>query len=174
MNYYVYAYLRADFYTPYYIGKGSRRRCYDQGTRPFNIPKDKNRIVKLKTNLTEEEAFEFEKLMILFWGRKDNGTGILHNKTDGGEGPSGFIVNEEHMKKLHQGNIGRKRSEEGKANISRLAKERWKNPEFRARAQKNMKGINKKKDVIHSKEYREKMSRKMKEVWAKKKELNSK
>jgi hypothetical protein len=43
-------------------------------------PKDKSRIIFLKQNITEEEAFKHENYMIAVFGRKDLGTGILHNK----------------------------------------------------------------------------------------------
>ena len=84
--YYTYAYLREDR-TPYYIGKGTGKRIYktDRRVKP---PKDKSRIIFLKQNLTEEEAFKHEKYMIAVFGRKDLGTGILRNMTDGGEGSS--------------------------------------------------------------------------------------
>ena len=58
--------------------KTNRRSC--------PVPKDKKRIIYLKKNLTEEEAFKHEKYMIAVLGRKDLGTGILRNLTDGGEG----------------------------------------------------------------------------------------
>jgi hypothetical protein len=48
--------------------------------------------------------------LIDFWGRKDNGTGILRNLTDGGEGCSGAILSEETKKKISkslQGNTRR-------------------------------------------------------------------
>jgi hypothetical protein len=86
MNYYTYAYLREDK-TPYYIGKGKRDRIYSNRKR-VKPPKDKSRIIFLKQNLTEEEAFKHERYMIAVFGRKDLGTGILHNMTDGGEGTS--------------------------------------------------------------------------------------
>jgi hypothetical protein len=89
MYYYTYAYLREDR-TPYYIGKGSGRRIYENKGRPCGKPKDKSRIIFLKQNLTEEEAFEHEIYMIAVFGRKDLGTGILYNKSDGGEGNSGY------------------------------------------------------------------------------------
>ena len=44
----------------------------------------------MKQNLTEEEAFNHERYMISVFGRIGLGTGILFNKTAGGQGPSGF------------------------------------------------------------------------------------
>ena len=85
--YYTYAYLREDR-TPYYIGKGKGDRAYKKERREFKPPKDKSRIIFLKQNLTEEEAFKHEIYMIAVFGRKDLGTGILRNRTDGGEGVS--------------------------------------------------------------------------------------
>ena len=87
-RFYTYAYLREDR-TPYYIGKGTRHRICQNNGRSCNKPKDKSRIIFLKQNLSEEEAFKHEKYMIAVFGRKDLGTGILYNRTDGGEGSSG-------------------------------------------------------------------------------------
>ena len=87
MEYYTYAYLREDK-TPYYIGKGKGNRAYIRGKKDTKPPKDKSRIIFLKQNLTETEAFRHEIYMIAVFGRKDLGTGILHNRTDGGEGTS--------------------------------------------------------------------------------------
>ena len=89
-DFYTYAYLREDG-TPYYIGKGLGSRLYAKcGRRGCNPPADKSRIIILKQNLTEEEAFRHEVYMIAIFGRKDLGTGILYNFTDGGEGVSGL------------------------------------------------------------------------------------
>jgi hypothetical protein len=101
-RFYTYAYLREDR-TPYYIGKGNGRRIYDKNGRPCNKPKNKLRIIFLKQNLTEEDAFKHEKYMIALFGRKDLGTGILYNKTNGGDGCSGLIHNEESKKKMASG-----------------------------------------------------------------------
>lgn len=100
-EYYTYAYLREDK-TPYYIGKGNKRRIYRKNRRRVRPPKDESRIIFLKQNLTEEEAFKHEKYMIAVFGRKDLGTGILYNRTDGGEGGSGFIHSEETKIKLSE------------------------------------------------------------------------
>jgi hypothetical protein len=62
----------------------------------------------LKTGLSEEEAFKHEVYMIAVFGRKDLGTGILHNRSDGGEGSSGHVPSievrlnhSERMKQFH-------------------------------------------------------------------------
>jgi len=98
-RFYTYAYLREDK-TPYYIGKGTGGRAHHKGKRCVKPPKDKSKIIFLKNNLTEEEAFKHEIYMISVFGRKDLGTGILHNRTDGGDGSSGFIFTEEMKEKM--------------------------------------------------------------------------
>ena len=92
--YYTYAFLREDR-TPYYIGKGKGNRAYRRKRNDIKPPKDKSRTIFLKQNLTEKEAFRHEIYMIAVFGRKDLGTGILHNKTDGGDGVSGKIWSDE-------------------------------------------------------------------------------
>lgn len=107
-QYYIYSYLREDF-SPYYIGKGSGKRAYTKGPKEVKPPRDKSRVRILKADLTEEEAFLLEKLYILMFGRIDLGTGILRNRSDGGDGASGALRSEETKEKLRQANLGKKR-----------------------------------------------------------------
>jgi hypothetical protein len=124
--YYTYAYLREDR-TPYYIGKGKGDRIYST-KRTYKPPKDKSRIIFLKQNLTEEEAFKHEIYMIAVFGRIDLGTGILHNLTDGGEGVSNRGTPEQRKEASRKGNASRtpeQRSESArKANASRTPEQR--------------------------------------------------
>jgi len=80
--YYVYEYLREDL-TPYYVGKGKNSRW--RGKHSVAVP-PKERVRFVATKLTEAEAFALEEKLILEYGRKDLGTGILRNMTSGGEG----------------------------------------------------------------------------------------
>jgi hypothetical protein len=113
-RFYTYAYLREDR-TPYYIGKGKGKRLYYKGKGEVRKPKDKSRIIYLKQNLTEEEAFRHEVYMIAVFGRKDLGTGILHNLTNGGDGSSGYIHNEEALKKMSDARKGKPPHNKGKS-----------------------------------------------------------
>jgi len=100
-DYYVYAYLRENG-TPYYIGKGKGKRAYRKGDREILPPNNRDKIKIILQNLTEEQAFSNERDFILFYGRKDNNTGILRNLTDGGEGASGRKLSEETKNKMRK------------------------------------------------------------------------
>lgn len=83
-QFYVYLYVREDR-TPYYVGKGSGNRWSENYGRPCQRPKDRTRII-VKECFSESEAYATEKHLILLYGRKDLGTGCLHNRSEGGEG----------------------------------------------------------------------------------------
>ena len=112
-EYYTYAYLRKDK-TPYYIGKGKGRRAYMLHERMPRPPK--KRILILKKNLTEKQAYKHEIYMIAVLGRKDLGTGILRNLTDGGEGgrKAGYKHTPEARKKMSEAKRGSKNPFHGK------------------------------------------------------------
>jgi len=110
--FYVYAYLRTKDLTPYYIGKGKENRAWTKD-HSVVLPADANRIVILENNLTELGALAIERRMIAWYGRKDLGTGILHNRTDGGDGCSGIVP-------WNKGKeIGSFLTEQGRAKISK-------------------------------------------------------
>ena len=104
--FYTYAFLREDR-TPYYIGKGSGNRAFKRNSHERKCPPPE-RILILKSNLTEEEAFRHERYMIFVFGRKDLGTGILHNFSDGGEGACGVKRSEETRRKMADAKRGEK------------------------------------------------------------------
>lgn len=143
-DYYVYQYLREDG-TPYYVGKGTRDRAFKKQGHTVPLP-IKDRISFVKTNLTEDEAHELEIDLIARYGRKDNGTGILRNRTDGGEGSSGRVyseetkqklrearalqmISDETRKKMSKAHTGRVHSEKTKAKMAKAAQGRKKSPE---------------------------------------------
>jgi hypothetical protein len=137
--FYTYAYLREDR-TPYYVGKGKGDRVYKKSKNDIRPPKDENRIILLKQNLSEEEAFQHEKYMISLFGRKDLGTGILHNRTDGGEGSSGVLQTEETKLKRSNAMKGRPRPEEVKNKIGEKNKGRIQSQEARDKIGNTHKG----------------------------------
>ena len=97
---YVYAYLREDG-SPYYIGKGKGSRYRKKHT--VKVP-PKERIEFIKTGLSDDEAVALEIELIAKYGRKDIGTGILRNQTDGGDG--GRNVGPAVRKKISEANKG--------------------------------------------------------------------
>lgn len=154
-SFYVYAFLRSSDSargkkgSPYYIGKGKGRRRFADYGRCCPLPKDKRNNIILRRDITEQEAFEWERFYIAHYGRVDIGTGILRNKSEGGEGCTGRAFTEEakrkqseHMKARLADPVKREQlltairnssqNEEKKRKIGEKARLYWSNPENRA------------------------------------------
>jgi len=128
-KFYVYQYIRSTDNTPYYIGKGSGWRMYCKD-HSVSVPKDRAKIQVIANNLTEYEAHLLEKKLIKLYGRKDLETGILHNRSDGGEGSCGAVRSKETREKIANALTGRTRifTEEHKRNISNAQKGKKRRP----------------------------------------------
>lgn len=129
--FYVYVYrdprpLKKD--QPVYVGKGMGTRDLSHWSRGSHNKPFQDFISHLKLRglvslvervletENEQEAFAKEMQLIELYGRRDLQTGTLFNRTDGGEGPSGYI-----------------RTKEENEVTGRFSKEHWQKPEYRAR-----------------------------------------
>jgi hypothetical protein len=95
MRFYTYLWLREDG-TPFYVGKGHDARAYRKGSPSGDR-------VLVQEFPSEADAFAAEKFLILYYGRKDLGTGRLNNLTEGGEGNVGHIKSDETVRKISAG-----------------------------------------------------------------------
>ena len=139
-RFYVYVHIRLDNNTVFYIGKGTGNRAYKiyrgEGTHHDNICKACGcKVVIIKNNLTESQAFRLESKMIKYYvltlgygsdieGYDDYDHKLPHlaNCTFGGEGTSGFHHSEESKRKMSEKRKGRKNSEETKQKMSESSK----------------------------------------------------
>ena len=100
----IYRHIRLDTNEVFYIGIGNEKRPYTKHRRSgfWNniVNKTEYEVQILKKNLTWNEAVELEILLISYYGRKDNNTGILCNMTDGGEGSYGRKQTQECKNKI--------------------------------------------------------------------------
>lgn len=119
-DYYTYAYLREDL-SPYYIGKGRGNRMFNNHIY-HKKPKDSSRIAILRKNMTEEQAFKHESEIIKFFGRKDIGTGLLRNMTEGGGGTSGHKMSNESKAKMSVAKRNMSKEIRAKISLSKLGK----------------------------------------------------
>lgn len=151
-DYVVYVhYRKSNPEIPFYVGKASGNRPNSMRSRNPHwhniVKKDGGFIVEIeRTGLTEEEAHEIETELIQSLGRTDNGTGILANKTNGGEGASGAIMPETH-----------------KISMRQKAKALWRQSWFRAVRFKSLSERNKRQwqDPV----YREKKTQENRKIW---------
>lgn len=98
----IYRHIRLDTNKVFYIGIGNTKRPRIKSDRSQfwkNITnKTEYEIQILKSDLTWEEACELEIILISYYGRIDNKTGILVNLTNGGMGGNGIIVSKKTKK----------------------------------------------------------------------------
>ena len=125
MFFYTYLYLRKDG-TPYYVGKGRGYRAYVKRGRVISPPTNKE-LILTQDFPTEEDAFAAEQFLIAYYGRKDLGTGLLHNRTAGGEGTSGFArtISPAQREEHRQFMSGRLKTKSHRQHLSAAAKDRW-------------------------------------------------
>ena len=129
---YLYRHIRKDLNQPFYIGIGSDEnynRAFDKYKRNSIwkriVSKTEYEVEIMLDELSWEEVCKKEIEFIRLYGRKDNGTGILSNMTDGGEGSLNIIMTEEVKNKIriknsgaNNYNFGKRMSDEMKARIS--------------------------------------------------------
>jgi NUMOD3 motif-containing protein len=140
--FYTYLWLREDG-TPYYVGKGLGNRAFTNKDHRVKRPEDRDRII-LQYFPSEADAFEAERFLIRYYGRKDRGDGCLRNLTDGGDGVIGHRHSTETIEKIRSSlwgrnsgkryTLGSKRSPETRQKMSELARvrEAKKTPEERS------------------------------------------
>jgi hypothetical protein len=154
MRFYVYIYRDPETHIPFYVGKGSGSR--KNGIHPHGwcgkklqkLTKKnlKPEVVTYANHLTEKHAFALERILVKRYGRRDIGTGILLNNTDGGEGPAGVRFgprSEEHRRHISEakkGKPGTRHTEDFKRKLSERLKGKPKSAEHNRKNAESHKG----------------------------------
>lgn len=196
-KYYVYIHRKLTDGLPFYVGKGSGNRatnfsCKGRSEYWLRTANKYGVVVEIyKDNLTEEDAYKIEKVLIQ---RIEHFGIILCNLAEGGVGPVGVVRSLETRKRISDVQMGKKLTEETKQKMrnsqakikdlkSVLSKEQW-TEEERQKARDRMLGntlseVTKQKISETSKnrwadpEYRKRISDAQKERWKKRKESKS-
>ena len=181
-EYYAYALIDPRTDKPFYIGKGKGDR-YKAHLVPSKLKEKsiKNNMIKklvrlglnhtvvISNLMSEEDALEVEMLLIAEYGRVDNGSGILSNHTDGGDGASGYKHTEEHKSFIstihkervfseeHKEAMRKPKSEEGRKAIAE-AQRKLRADGYRPSKESNVKRSNTLKGRVMSSEHAQKIS----------------
>ena len=103
----IYFHYRKDTNVVFYIGKGSGTRPYSKSSRSnhwhYLVNKTGYAVKLIATNLLEAQAFKLERRLILLYNKKQK---QLVNKTEGGEGISGFLHSLESRQKMSKTKTG--------------------------------------------------------------------
>ena len=135
-------------FQPFYVGKGINERLYEHFA-PSNLTRetpfyrklrklirenhfdDTLHIIKLYENLTEEDAWQKEKELVIYWGRKtkkNEGWGMLYNVADGGIGGNTLTdFNREQVRESHRKRMKIVVNDSYRQKCSDAHKELWKN-----------------------------------------------
>lgn len=117
-EFYVYVHRRATDGHVFYVGKGKNDRAWNSSNRSKywkNIASKHGHQVEIVINgMLEEDAFQLERDLIAFYGRKN-----LANLSDGGDGASGRIVGDNEKRIKSELFKGRPLTQETKDKISK-------------------------------------------------------
>jgi len=140
-NCYIYFHINPITEEVFYVGKGTftKRNKYGRSNDLKKRNKHHTSTIKkyglivniIEDGLSEEESFEREKFYINKFGRRDLGTGILVNQSEGGDGGSPMLGkkhSDETRKKLSLTHKGKKMSEECRLKMSLANKGKKRKP----------------------------------------------
>lgn len=139
-DFYVYAWRRPDTGVFFYVGKGRKARdsqLKDHNPIFMRIVRKLERnglapcVERLHENLTEAQAFEIERQLIVEYGRLNLKTGTLANLTDGGEGASGTIVGAATRLKVSETSRSRWADNDYRERVAQTQRTRFEDPEVR-------------------------------------------
>ena len=113
---YIYEHIRPDTNAVFYVGKGTDKRMHSKHRRNAHW----NSIVRKAGGFTVREVCRHEDEELVFLAEQERidqlkRLGVkLSNKTDGGEGPSGYRHTEEAKRKITEAQLGEKHHAYGK------------------------------------------------------------